>query len=127
MTSRTLHSRLLLITAVLMLLGAVFFAVAPSIGLLQTVPINERVLALSDTDHDGALSVAELRKSISAMILAIGRNTLSYDLNNSGKTDRADLKVLITSIRSFLVASCGNGVLEGAEQCDDGNQINNDP
>lgn len=126
MTSRMLHSRLLLVTASLMVLGAVFFALSPSIGFLQSVPVNQRVLTLADTNRDGILSVAEMRKSISAMITAIARNTLTYDLNTSGKTDKADLKVLITSIRSFLVAECGNGTVEGSEQCDDGNQINND-
>ncbi len=126
MVKRTLHSRLLLLTVSLTVLGAVFFALSPSKGFLQSVSINQRVLALADTNHDLGLSIAELRASISAMIMAIGRNTLTYDLNTSGKTDRADLRVLITSIRSFLAAECVNGIVEGIEQCDDGNQINTD-
>ncbi len=126
MNDRTLHARLLLITAILMFLSAAFFAISPSIGFLQTVSVNERVLTLADSNRDGVLSVSEMRKSISAMITAIARNTLSYDLNGSGKTDKADLRVLIGSIRSFLSASCGNGIVEAVEQCDDGNQINND-
>ncbi len=126
MNDQALHARLLLITAVLMFLGAAFFALSPSIGFLQTVSVNERVLTLADSNRDGILSVSEMRKSISAMITAIARNTLSYDLNGSGKTDKADLKVLIGSIRSFLSSECGNGVIEGIEQCDDGNRIDND-
>ncbi len=124
---QSLHSRLLVITVALIAAAVFFFALSPSKGFLQSVSINNRVLLLCDADHDEVLSVSEMRLCISAMISAIARNNNpALDLDGSGRTERADLRLLISSIRAFLSAECGNSQSEAGEQCDDGNQGNTD-
>lgn len=87
-----------------------------------------------DADHNGKLTVREMRKAVATMVREIalmapnhgvdiyGRNHPPTDLTGDGLIDKNDLTFLITGIRSFLSAVCGNGLLEGGEQCDAGQQ-----
>lgn len=126
MFQRFLQSRLFLLILTVAGMSAFVIIFSPSTRFLRGSLTDDRVLTLCDTSQDGALSIAEMRQCISSMIKAIARNTPANDLDGSGVTNKADLKVLIQSIRSFLSAECGNGQTEAGEQCDDGNQSDAD-
>src|SRR5215831_14261794 len=48
------------------------------------------------------------------------------DNDGNGKTDCADPSCAGAPACMHVVAVCGNGVVEGSEQCDDGNTVNGD-
>ncbi len=121
-----LRSRLVLISLVLLATIGLIFTFSSSTHVLKGSLTDDRVLTLADTDHNGTLSVREMRKAVSNMIRAMAVHDLAYDLDSSGTTDRSDLRLLIQSIRSFLSAVCGNGTVESSEQCDDGNAASGD-
>ena len=84
------------------------------------------MLTLLDIDHNGALSVSEMRKGIRAFFTARTAQDQAFDLNGDATVNRIDLLGLIASIKAFRIASCGNGIVEAAEQCDDGGIANAD-
>ncbi len=90
-------------------------------GSLRGSVLDDRVLSLTDRNQNGTLSVGEMRRGISAVFQGMFSNNLAYDLNQSSGTDRFDLKLFLQSIRGFLTAVCGNGVIQAGEKCDDGN------
>lgn len=114
--------RLLIVCAAVLV---VFFAPLTSHFLSGSLT-DDRVMTLGDTNHDGVFSVREMRKVIVKMIIAVTLHDTAYDLNGSGVTDRSDLTLLIASLRVFLTASCGNGVIEAVERCDDHNSDGGD-
>ncbi len=87
---------------------------------------DDKVLTLLDLDHNGALNTSEMRKGIRAFFIARTSQDLAFDLNADSTVNRPDLLSLIASLHAFLIASCGNGSLEAAEQCDDGGTANGD-
>ncbi len=120
-----IRSRRFLIVLVLAVLVAI--SLFGSTRMLRGSLTDDAVLTLGDTNQDGIFSVREMRKVLTNMIRAIAlQNDQSYDLNASGTVDRTDLTILITSIRAFLGAECGNGTIQAGEQCDDDNVNNND-
>ncbi len=126
MFTRLFHSRLFLLTLAVAAVTGVVVSLSPATRFLRGSLTDDRVLTLCDTNADGMFEVPEMRRCISNAITAIVRNTPAYDLDGSGTVSRADLRILIQSIRAFLSAECGNGQAEAGEQCDDGNQSNAD-
>ena len=120
------RSRLTLLIVVLLATIAVFLAFGTQKNFLRGSLIDDRVMVLADTDHDAKLSIREMRKVIVKMVMATVTGDLAYDLDVDGVTDLGDLRLLITSIRSYLSAVCGNGTVEAGEQCDDGNLSDRD-
>ncbi len=98
------RSRLVIISAVLLAAVMLIFTYSSSTHVLRGSLTDDRVLTLADTDHNGTLSIREMRKSITNMIRSVAMHDLTYDLDSSGTTDRSDLRLLIQSIRSFLSA-----------------------
>ena len=126
MFTHLFHSRLFLLTLAVAAVTGVVVTLSPATRFLRGSLTDDRVLTLCDTNADGMFEISEMRRCISSTITAIVRNTPAYDLDGSGTVNRADLRILIQSIRAFLSAECGNGQAEAGEQCDDGNQSNAD-
>ncbi len=80
--------------------------------LLSDISREDTVLELIDTDRNGVPSSAEIRKGLSAALRGIEAwkigEPLTYDLDGSGSINKADRRVLVETLRSFLRSSCGN-------------------
>lgn len=119
-------SRLLLVSLLLAGVLVAMFAIAPSSrNFLKGSLLDDQVLTLGDqSPQDGTFSVREMRKAVTNMLRSIALDNVqhdaAYDLNGDGATDRADLTLLIQSIRAYLAAVCGNGTVDAGEKCDDG-------
>lgn len=124
--SSTLSIHRFRLFAVCAVLVAFIIAVSSTSRFVRGSLLDDHVLTIADTNRDGVFSVGEMRRALTNMIRAFATNDLAYDLNGSGTVDRADLTLLIRSIRAFLTAVCPNATIEPGEQCDDGNATNND-
>ncbi len=103
--------RLLGVSAVL----AVFIIAVPTASrFLKGSLIDDRVVAVSDTNHDGVFSIREMRRALTNMIRAFATNDLAYDLDRSGTVDRVDLGLLIASIRLALAQNAPHAYIVNA-------------
>lgn len=123
MQRRTLIGGILLLTA----LALGFFGRSALRGsLLDDASIDTAIHMRADSNSDGALSTRELRVALIDIVRGVLLQRDGYDINGDGTVTRADLTSAKQSLRRLLTASCGNGAVEAAEQCDDGNTANGD-
>ena len=90
-------------------------------SLLNPTEIARSLKLRADTDANGVLSTKEIRKSLIAIIRGVILGHQTEDIDGDGAVDRADIRATTQAFRSLLSASCGNGVLDVDEDCDDGN------
>lgn len=92
-------------------------------GSVITDPVITTMLSeRADLDGDAVLSPREMRVALTAIIRGVISGNAEQDINGDGTVNGADIADSVRTFKTFLTAVCGNGILEGDEECDVGEQ-----
>lgn len=123
------HTHLLIGSVVVVLVLAVISSQSPrrlTGSVLSDAAIVANLKLRADFNRDQALSVQEIRRTLTGIIRGVVSGNAQYDISGDGVIDRKDITAAVRGFKMLLLAICGDGVKQGSEQCDDGNAQDGD-
>ncbi len=88
--------------------------------------IRLRLKDWGDADGNLLLSTREIRSLLRTILHGIVTGLPEADVNGDCIVNRRDTAAAVAAFRTLIPDTCGDGVVHGNEECDDGNRVEHD-